>query len=57
MFKNHSVIDIQIFHDSQWSSFYKTFYDIHVIYIVFSLIQCEVCYKKIRIIDTLNLSN
>jgi len=51
MFKNHSVIDIQIFHDSQWSSFYKAFYDINIIYIIYSLIQCDVSYKKIRIVD------
>ena len=51
MFKNHSVIDIQIFHDSQWSSFYKTYDDINVIYRVFTLIQSQVKDQKLRIID------
>jgi len=51
MLEKMNVIDIQIFHDSQWSSFCKTFYDINIIHIVFSLIQCDVSYKKIRIVD------
>jgi hypothetical protein len=51
MIENYRVIDIQIYHDSQWSSFYKTYDDINVIYRVFTLIQSQVKDQKLRIID------
>ena len=51
MVDSYRVIDIQIYHDSQWSSFYKTYDDINVIYRVFTLIQSQVKDQKLRIID------
>ena len=51
MLENYRVIDIQIYHDSQWSTYYKTFDDINVIDRVFTLIQSQVKDQKLRIID------
>ena len=51
MLENYRIIDIQIYHDSQWLSFYKTFDDINVIDRVFTVIQSQVKDQKLRIID------
>ena len=51
MTEYYRVIDIQIFKDSQWSSFYKTFNDINVINRVFLLIQIQKVGEKYRILD------
>lgn len=51
MTEYYRVIDIQIFKDSQWSSFYKTFNDINVINRVFLLIQIQQVGEKYRILD------
>ena len=51
MLEKLRVVDIQIFHDSQWSSFLKTVHDNNPIYIYLKLIQCQLNHQHIRIID------
>ena len=52
MYDHLRVIDIQIYKNSQWVSFYKTFDDENVIYRVFITIQYQIKGEELRIIDS-----